>query len=250
MARNAVVTLAIGDKFQRLGELTHPWMRRYAERLGADFVILDRADPEAPHVVFTKGRLHQLLDRYERVVFLDTDILVSPRAPDLFQVVPEERLGAVFVGRYSRGHDDAVRQVQEALGDIGWDGREYFNVGSMVLSRQHREVVRSGGADFDRYIERLGDRLDEIFPEQTLYNYRVQRDDVPTLALGPEYNHTGAILPSPLRFRSHIIHYAGEGHRRGSRLRQIRLDAEILRRPWLHSTLAAAPALNRALDRL
>lgn len=249
-SRNAVVTLAIGEKFRRLGELTHPWMTAYAERVGADFVVLDRADPALPHVAFTKGRLAELMDRYERIVFLDTDVLVSPTCPDLFAIVPEDRLGAVFVGWYTRGHDQAVRHVQDAVGDIGWDGRDYFNTGVMVLSRRHRAVVRSAGEDFERYAAGLDDGSTELFGEQTLYNYRVQRDAVPTLDLGPAFNHTGAIRPSRKRFRSHILHYAGVGHRRGSRLRQIRLDAAVLRRPWLHRTLATVPVLNLVLDRL
>jgi hypothetical protein len=56
-------------------------MRRYAERIGADFVaITDKTQPWAP---LEKFRCREILEHYDSIVFLDADVVVHPHAPDL-----------------------------------------------------------------------------------------------------------------------------------------------------------------------
>ena len=39
--KRAIVTLCIGEKYDRLSELTHPLIKAYANRLQADFIVID-----------------------------------------------------------------------------------------------------------------------------------------------------------------------------------------------------------------
>ena len=39
--KKAVVTLCTGEKYEKIGELTHPGFRKYAERIGAEFVVIN-----------------------------------------------------------------------------------------------------------------------------------------------------------------------------------------------------------------
>src|ERR1700722_12134193 len=156
----AVVTISIGDKFHRIAELTHPRMERYAQSIGADFISLNRF-VASPHL--EKFRLSDFLAVYDRILFLDTDIVINKNCPDIFTQVAEDRFGAWFPdamipGRFS----EQIKRVQAVLGEIGW-AKDYFNSGVMVISRIHRPIFAAPPNYSDE------------FYEQTLLNYRVQQ---------------------------------------------------------------------------
>jgi lipopolysaccharide biosynthesis glycosyltransferase len=124
-------------------------MERYAARCGADFIVLDQprvnftAATNFRSVLFEKYQLHDILSHYDRVLYMDTDMLVTPHAPDVFEVVPETHVGCVFedVGTARDHRREQIRLVQEALGDLGWT-HDFMNSGVMVLSRRHRDAFR------------------------------------------------------------------------------------------------------------
>jgi hypothetical protein len=206
---NAVVTIAVGDEFHQIAELTSPLIARYAQRIGADFLSINQPS-STPH--FEKFRIFDLLTIYERIVYLDTDLIVTERCPDLLKIVPADAFGAWFPSRMGPGFEGAIAQAQRTLGDIGWKS-DYFNSGVMVVSRVHRGIF---APPFDY--------KDEYF-EQTLINYRVQRARAKVHDIGWQLNHTGRVQCQAGRMASNIIHYAGAGHIPGvSRLEQIRRD--------------------------
>ena len=163
--KQAVVTLCVGETFRRMAEVSHPTMQVYADRIGAEFVVLGEAEAEghiSPHWV--KLALGELLNRYDRIIYLDTDILVREDCPDLFAEVPFAKLGAFdespyfgagwvvetnprnqsyqdILGRprtFTRGREGSIAQTCAEYGiNVDWDGR-YFNTGVMVLSPLHK----------------------------------------------------------------------------------------------------------------
>lgn len=197
----AVVTVAIGAEFREIAALTHPFMAGYASRIGADFVSLHR---QAENPYLEKLRLGDYLGLYERVLFLDTDVIVRPDCPDLFQLVPADCFGAWLASNHSPQFDREIEQLQQQLGNIGWQ-KTYFNSGVMVASRQHREAFAPVTASYH-----------EPF-DQGLLNYRVQKLGYRIFDIGHRFNHTGVASLTADRFESYIIHFAG--------LKQQRLDA-------------------------
>lgn len=136
----AVVTVATGKAGADLLAISGPLMQAYAKRLAADFVVLDWPGiPEYP--IAGKFQLARVLEHYDRVVFLDADVLVPPTALDLFVAVgPDEfgiyddlpeilAKGAKFIDEYQR--------IRETQGLKRSPVRFYGNTGVMVLSRQH-----------------------------------------------------------------------------------------------------------------
>src|SRR5512144_2432423 len=101
--RKALVTMAIGASFRRrwLGICRDNW-RTYADRHGYDLICLDeplddsdRARRRSP--AWQKCLiLSQPFSRdYDRLVWVDLDILINPLAPDICQGVPIEKVGGV-----------------------------------------------------------------------------------------------------------------------------------------------------------
>lgn len=83
-----IVTVAIGTKHQQLLKVSGRYMRQYAEKVGADFIVLSGATQN--WWALEKFRVGRLARRYDRTLFLDADVLVHEQSPDLFERVPTD----------------------------------------------------------------------------------------------------------------------------------------------------------------
>lgn len=101
--RRAIVTLAIGDEFRRRWkEICSPNWSRYAARHGYDLICIDEALDSSERARLRSPAWQKCLvlsqpfsDRYDRIVWMDSDILIRPDAPDVMAGVPAEMVGAV-----------------------------------------------------------------------------------------------------------------------------------------------------------
>lgn len=213
----AVVTLAIG----RVGywRWTHRIMRRYAARIGADFVVISEIKRNYADELgyrLEKFQLAELLDRYERLIFLDGDILLHPRCPDLFAITPPGRLGVFCEGKYySRG--EVFAEAADFYGVTErYDPREWFNTGMMVISRSHRplfvppERIRSFASSRPD-----GTRSDSNWIDMPLFNAMRLRHGMDIEDLGLRYNYLGSMKAQPNRSfepeEALIYHGSGPG---------------------------------------
>ena len=131
----AIVTICCGDFYRQMAAISHPTIKAYADKLGADFIVWDDYGRHSmPH--YQKLELGKLLRQYNRVLYLDTDILVRDDAPDIFAIVPEDALGALEEGQYYSDRKGWALKFMQSIGydPRDWNGR-YYNAGVLVLSR-------------------------------------------------------------------------------------------------------------------
>jgi lipopolysaccharide biosynthesis glycosyltransferase len=138
--KTLVLTITVGPDYSRLAQFTHPTLRAYAERIGADFKVLGKdISVTTPH--WEKFQIAGLLDEYDRILYLDTDIIVREDCENLFDLVPETHLGmfneAPFTDRSKELILDCCRQYGISL--PSYNGK-YYNSGVMVISRRHRTL--------------------------------------------------------------------------------------------------------------
>lgn len=198
--KKLVLTIAIGPYHQGMGRVTHPLLKAYADRIGADFkVITEQAiSKTTPH--WEKFQISALLEEYDRILFLDTDVVVRGDTPDLFEVVPEPLLGAFNEAPYAKRGSGILNGVAQGYGVSldGWDGR-YFNTGVMVISRCHREVFLKPDEEID------------YFYEQSYLNLTFFKNKVAMHELEYRFNRMmcmDAFIPEH-RLDAYIVHYAG-----------------------------------------
>lgn len=197
---NAVVTIAIGDAYQMMCQLTHPSLKAYADKIGADFICIDKQkiSQTTPH--WEKFQIFTLLNKYEHILYLDTDIIIRDDCPNLFDIVPPRFLGAFneakFTDRSKELMIDVCKQYDVTLPN--WDGR-YFNTGVLVISRQHKHLFKKPEKEVCN------------FYEQTYLNMMIAKEDVPMFELKHEFNRMTCMdrFTGEERFASYIIHYAG-----------------------------------------
>ncbi len=163
------------------------------------------------YLTFEKNQIFELFDKYERILRVDTDILISPLCPNVFEMVPREKVGVVYedVGSRKTNRRKKIIEAQNALGNIDWtDG--YFNSGIIIVSKEHRKLFELTEEDIHTILTSgISD-----FKEQTFLNYRVHRYGFQVHALDFRFNHTRIFSEpwngSPNRLDSFITHYAGD----------------------------------------
>ena len=90
----AVVTWVAGDKGYKWFSATGPAMKHYADRVGADLIVLEGFGSQ-PYCFANKFRVRQVFEEYgyEFVLFVDADILLKPDCENFFEVVPDGHVG-------------------------------------------------------------------------------------------------------------------------------------------------------------
>jgi hypothetical protein len=226
----AIITIAIGESYLKLGRLTHPLFRSYAAKVGADFIVVTEHHTSqfSPH--FAKYCLFDWLGKYDRVIYVDSDALIVSDCPDLFQIVPNGQLG-VFFEENDPKPTKRVMETQEICGTVdGWSGT-FFNTGVMVLSSSHRSIF-----DTDLGLHSIGKEF-----EQAQLNWNVHKLHIPVFDIGRKFNHI-VWESDGSRYNSSIIHYVFCCPPRWmSRLMKIRIDKFIF---------STAPPLRRILINL
>ncbi|BCM88223.1 hypothetical protein IAD21_00050 [Abditibacteriota bacterium] len=99
----AIVTLAIGARFrERWNTQCRANWEMYAKRHGYDLICLEhplddseRACKRSPAWQKCLILSQEFSSRYERIVWIDSDILINPESPDVAGAVPLEKIGAV-----------------------------------------------------------------------------------------------------------------------------------------------------------
>tara|TARA_R100000458_G_C8247137_1_gene224833 strand:+ start:155 stop:856 length:702 start_codon:yes stop_codon:yes gene_type:complete len=188
---------------------THPLIVNYANKCGADFLILqEQSECEVGHGKhhFKIMELGNLLEEYDRVLCVDSDILIRDTCPNLFDVVPYDNIGTIYEDKGTRREDrhERIRLSQKQFGDVGWT-EGYINTGVFLVSKPHANIFEKIDGEFY-----TGRGFDDVH-----LGYLINKYNHPVTELPYQYNHMTMFSEdwngSPNRFDSHIIHYAGGG---------------------------------------
>lgn len=197
---NLVLTLAVGDTYQKIAQRTHPFIKAYADRIGAHFMSIDETSiaQTSPH--WEKFVMYDLFNKYERILYLDTDLLIRDDCPNLFDIVPTTKLGmfneAPFTDRSKELMIDICKAYDVVLPE--WKG-DYYNSGVIVASRQHKYLFKKPAKEVFNFYEQsyLNMCIAQETPLMHVLDYRFNRMTCMDRFTGID------------RHDSYIIHYAG-----------------------------------------
>ena len=199
MNKNLVLTISVGDYYQELSKLTSPFIKKYAEKIGADFLNIDGFNSEYITQKWNKFHIHDLLNKYERIIYFDIDILIREDCPNLFDIVPKNKLGMFNEGRYAP-RLEFLQQAAEYYGEEirEWKGK-FYNSGVMVVSRIHKQLFKlPKGQDF-------------VETDQPYLNLRITNDKIEMFELDYRFNRMDILdqYCGISRLDSYVVHYAG-----------------------------------------
>lgn len=206
--KRAIVTRA-DESVKEWIDLTHPILKKYAEKCDADFIVLSHpppflSDDKYPHWRILK--VHELYEEYDRILMLDTDMIINKNCPNLFDIIPSDKIGCVFedVGSRQVPRQQQMINIQQAFNYIDWTSG-YMNEGLLMSSQQHK----------DFFLPYNGRYWNGPAGSQTHFMFNIQRLKYEIFELNYQWNHMTMFSEpwngSPDRFKSNIIHYAGRG---------------------------------------
>ena len=127
----------------------------YAQRCDAQLIVLtERVYPESYmnanwHKIFVLDLLENSEIEYDKVLIVDSDTIIHPLAPNIFDIV-----GDGFYAVHNDGSYDWMLRSMENYSFHIFDNfkfpfTQYFNSGFIVVNKRHKEFL-SGVADFYR----------------------------------------------------------------------------------------------------
>ncbi len=234
----AICTLCIGEMAKKFSHYSFPAFKKYAEKIGADFVVFNEPKvkyTETEHVnwiKFEKYQVYDLLDKggYDRVAFFDVDILITPQAPNIFEKVPYKAIGGVFedIGFDKKDRRKIISDCQNVLGQLRWN-KGFLNSGVFVVSKIHKDAFKMiwDYGIFDDPVHKYEQTNTQWYFRKFCEDH--QDPEVKMIELSHKWNFTGPmrIFHGPIHRDAYVIHYAGKGLFHGKpRLRQMRHDYE------------------------
>ena len=199
---NAILTLNIGDV--SYSKFSIPLMKKYAEKVGADFIeITERTIPyRSPH--FEKWQISNYLNKYDRILYVDLDLLIDLDTPNIFELC-DDKFCVVFEDIYKEYAPRRIvmDRIQYVNKDIGWKNG-YFNSGVMLIPKSAK-IVFEELKDFKKNYE-------EVWYDQTIINYLCKLHNIEMFGLGIEWNYIECFQDMKLPVdKINIYHYAGGG---------------------------------------
>jgi len=205
MSKTKKLIITRADEYTPYTTFTHPSLRRYADQVGADFQILSGPE-KAPESHFRIFKCFNLLDEYDRILHLDSDIIIRKNCPNLFEFIDETKIGTILEDKGSRQDHrrQLMKQIQEERGSVNWT-EGYNNTGVFMVSKMHKEIFN---VNLDSVWRGFGEDDVEL-------GYQIHKLGFEIQELPYTLNHMSMFSEpwneSPSRFDSYIIHYAGNG---------------------------------------
>lgn len=196
---NLVFTICIGDTYHKIGALTHASISSYASKIGAEFLIVNEFSSSTPH--WEKFQIYNLLNKYERIIYFDSDIIIRDDCPDLFKIVPKNSIGLFNEAPFTDGRIVSMNQAiqdHKLISLEKWNGK-YYNTGVMIVSRIHKYLFKRPAVESCN------------FYEQGYLNLVIAKDNPRVFDLTYKFNRMACMdrLTGEERHASYIIHYAG-----------------------------------------
>jgi hypothetical protein len=176
-----IVRVIYGKQAEAEAAATRLSVERYARAIGAELVDHFVRETETPAAVL-KFMLDAELQRFDRTIFIDCDLVIRDGAPSLFEIVPDTRLGIVREDRYLDRSQwlDRMAALYDVPREHGGSTAPYFNSGVMVLSRRHYPLLT---------LPEAGTLYEDGVFEQTFLNARVRSLGISLYELPKEFNY-------------------------------------------------------------
>ena len=92
--KKVVYTLAVGRYPKKITDLTFPLFKRYAKKIGAEFVVINKRRFPSWPAAYEKLQIYQLAQsmKTDWNIFFDADALIHPELPDLTEIIPRDHV--------------------------------------------------------------------------------------------------------------------------------------------------------------
>jgi hypothetical protein len=176
--KKAIVTLAIGKRYEAIFEqYCRSFWSQYADKHGFDVIVMtkhldDSARSHSRSPAWQKCLIlsQPNVQKYDQVVWVDSDILINPDSPDLTLEVPLDKIGAVdeYATPTKEDHYNTLKRLYNSWSQ---DGKEFVN--NLTATAFHRNFGLDG--EFESAVQTgvmvLSPRYHRELLEYVYHNY-------------------------------------------------------------------------------
>ena len=173
----AILTISVGNRpFFRY---TKKPMERYANKIGAKLIVVNKWLNKYIHPRFMKlDILRYYTKKYDRLIYLDDTVFITPNAPNLFKVVPYDKLGA-WMEKYDL--NKAISYYSKF--DLHKFKRNINNItvnsGVLIIPKNYSHIF-----DTKKYILK---KIDHFYDQQFL-SYQINKNNIDVFDIGTKFN--------------------------------------------------------------
>lgn len=211
--KNLFLTTMIGDCPKDSLKI----FERYCEKYNLDLEVISDYQINYYDLGFEKFRVLKMFDKYDRVVYVDGDVLITPQAPNIFDVYNDPTYFYAFHENGYSPMNDRDPLINHCLTELDksfcvwpkeWNGKmRYFNSGVLLFSKEHAQSLEK----FSYYAPKLRQFWGT---DQTTLNCIVTLENVKYKNLDWEWNRGDLACPdwNRMRYKGNFIHYSGRGY--------------------------------------
>ncbi|CAM3041219.1 hypothetical protein DRF59_11930 [Chryseobacterium flavum] len=116
--KKAICLFIVGEKYWKMYERNKIQFEHYAKKCGADIKVIDQPLDGNFHrpLLAQKLLIPSVMQTYDVVLFLDLDIIISDKAPSVFEYLPEDKyFGAILDPRGTEEFNRTWRHIPRIL---------------------------------------------------------------------------------------------------------------------------------------
>lgn len=208
MKKTAIFSLAIGNINNY--KICLSTVAKYSEKYKIPFFIATHPRINFINHYFEKFQCLELLNEYDRVLCLDGDILITPKAKNIFEEYINEDYLYAFHENEDSEHMNRDPWIETYDPDFEWpkynERKLYFNSGCVLYSKKHADILNK-----IKEIKFTNKCFSIDGGEQTALNFVVAKNKIPFKSISHSFNrmNLGQDDPHNKRYESDFIHYAG-----------------------------------------
>ncbi len=178
------------------------WAEHFCEKWDYDLKIYDDIIVEQTATLKidrfkTIGRLQkfgvgELFEKYDRIIQIDDTCIISPRIPNVVEMVPEKSIGCLLEGprrRNSQKFDEYLEDHKRIYDrDRVLEYNRFYNSGFAVYSSYHKSLFVKAAIPFEKIVK------DDVFPHQGYMSHAAEMTNIPLFDLGVPFNFVGSLI--------------------------------------------------------
>lgn len=192
--RRAIYTINILNRENEIFDVCVNSIKEYAKRIGVDFIernsIQDHKlsnEIDYENIIMEKFYIRELLNYYDRVLYLDADILIKKDSPDIFKEYSDVNyLYKYNEIKFNNVQYDKQIEIARRLYNINWSKSnghyDFYNAGVMLVSKAQKKVFNYNEDNYFVFNE-----LPMIVDEPYLH-YNIFRYNIPIKELDKKFN--------------------------------------------------------------
>lgn len=160
---------------------------KYCTKYGIDLLVKTDGDTNFTYPIWNKELIYRYGKEYDKIGIVDSDTIVSPNAPNIFDLFDVDQFCGVNDLCDLNWLFDSIDKRQHLFPDINIDINQYINAGVLFFGNKYLSIFEEL---YWFYLENSMeiDSLKTGGKEQTLLNFIIQKNKVPVTLLNPEWN--------------------------------------------------------------